>query len=58
MSLALSLIPTTRKIPGVLEMPKHIITNKVQWMAGVTRKGLPVQPQIPQYTGNPLLHSI
>ena len=41
-----------------MEIPKHIITNKTQWMAGVTKKGPPVQPQIPQYTGNPLLHSI
>ena len=57
-TMALELMHTSKPMPGVLEIPKHLITNLQQYMAGKTNKGPKVQPQIKPYHANPLVHQI
>ena len=57
-TLALDLMHTTKPMPGVLQLPKHFITNLKQYMAGTMNRGPKVQPQIRPYQANPLVHQI
>ena len=57
-STALTILPTRKPMPNILELPKYYITNRQQWKAGKLQQAPAVQPQIRPYQGDQLIHSI